>query len=413
MKEKKRASENLKENPKEIKTLEKEEKTSEKKETSEGISLSEEKSAETSSKQQNFKTEKQTTEEQTKEELSQNTKEKQPLSKKKKIIRTILVCVAIALIVLLVYGILVWTGAWEYINSVDKIRQLILSMGFWGRFTFVLLQFLQVTLLPIPSTISTLAGVLIYGPLQTALLSLAGVVLGSVFAFWLGRVFGRKVVVFMVGQETCDKWTKFLTGAKYSFFIMMLLPMFPDDVLCLVAGLTNMSWTFFVVTNLIARPIGIFMTCYLGSGSIIPYHGWGLVAWAFIIILVIVLIYLSYRYRTQIENFMMKHFHSNGEKTEKKSKKRKTNATKQNENVNEVSEAEKKTTLSDENLSNKKGRQAEVEVLKSDKSGKSNLKENTQSTAQKVEEKKVAETKSKDTKNLKPAKNSLKKETKE
>ncbi len=244
-------------------------------------------------------------------------KEKQELTLKKKILRTTLVLVILAAVLTLAYFILVWTGAWEYINSVDKIRSLILSLGFWGRFVFVFIQFLQVTFLPIPSTVSTLAGVLIYGPLQTALLSLAGIMLGSVFAFFLGRVFGRRLVEFMVGKETCEKWVKFLTEAKYSFFVMMVLPAFPDDVLCLVAGLTDMSWTFFVVTNLIARPIGIFLTCYIGSGQIIPYHGWGLAVWAVIIVVVGVLIFLSYKYRDQIENFMKKYFSSH-KKTEKK-----------------------------------------------------------------------------------------------
>ena len=233
---------------------------------------------------------------------------KNPLSKKRKILRSLIVLLCIVTICLLSYYVLVWTGAWEYINSVEKIRQLILTMGFWGRFTFVLIQFLQVTFLPIPSTISTLAGVLIYGPLQAALLSLAGILLGSVVAFFIGRVFGRKVVSFMVGEESCKKWSEFLTNAKYSFFVMMILPMFPDDILCMVAGLTNMSWKFFVITNLLARPIGIFTTCYLGSGDVIPYHGWGLVVWGFILVAVAVLLYLSFKYQKQIEKFLSRKF---------------------------------------------------------------------------------------------------------
>ncbi len=237
-------------------------------------------------------------------------KQEQAMSKKKKIVRTTLVLIALALFVLVFYFVLKWTGAWEYINSVDKVRQMILSLGFWGRFAFVMLQLLQVTFLPIPSTISTLAGVLIYGPLQAALLSLSGIMLGSVLAFWLGRVFGKKLVIFMVGKETCKKWTRFLTNAKYSFFVMMLLPIFPDDVLCLVAGLTDMSWTFFVVTNLISRPIGIFLTCYLGSGQLIPYHGWGLVAWGFIVVGMATIIYLSYHFQPQIEKFLKSRFSS-------------------------------------------------------------------------------------------------------
>ena len=282
-------------------------------------------------------------------------KENGQMSLKKKIIRTTLVLLILAAVLLLFYYILVWTGAWEYINSVEKIRTLILSLGFWGRLAFVFLQFLQVTFLPIPSTISTLAGVLIYGPLETALLSLAGILMGSVLAFWLGRTFGKKLVVFMVGQETCKKWTKFLTNAKYSFFIMMLLPVFPDDVLCLVAGLTDMSWTFFVVTNLISRPLGIFLTCYLGSGSIIPYHGWGLAVWGVIALLVGVALFVSFKYQKQIEAFLQRKFSSvkkSAKKMSPHSHKLQQNTESAEENVNKQEERKKRVKKNDK--SNKK-----------------------------------------------------------
>ena len=235
-------------------------------------------------------------------------KEEKELSLKAKILRTILVCVIIAAVVVLAYYILNWTGVWEQINSVEKLQNVILSWGFWGRFGFVMLSFLQVTFIPLPSTVTIIAGTLIYGPLQASLLSLAGILLGSMLAFLLGKVFGRRLVVFMVGEKTCKKWVDFLTNAKYSFFIMMLLPIFPDDVLCLVAGLTNMSWTFFTLTNLIARPIGIFTVSYFGSGHLIPYHGWGLIVWAILIVLIIAVLILAYKYQKQIENFLLRIF---------------------------------------------------------------------------------------------------------
>lgn len=226
----------------------------------------------------------------------------------KKVLRTSLVFAAIGLFLLLIYYILVWTDLWEKFNSVEKLRSMILDFGFWGRFAFVFLQFVQVTFVPIPSTILTIAGSIIYGPLQGALLSLSGILLGSIVAFLLGRIFGRKLVSFMVGNMTCEKWVGFLSRARYTFFLMMLLPMFPDDVLCLVAGVTNMSWAFFIATNLITRPIGIFITSYLGSGEIIPYHGWGLAVWAVILIGVGILMWLVTKYEKNIENFLVKLF---------------------------------------------------------------------------------------------------------
>lgn len=234
------------------------------------------------------------------------------LSNKKKILRITLVLLVICTIMVLTYFILKWTGLWEKLNSADKFKDFILSLGFWGRFAFVFVQFLQVTFLPLPSPIFVVAGSLIFGAFQSSLLSLAGILLGSGVAFFIGRVLGKKVVRFMVGKEAQEKWTKALSKYKYSFFLMMLLPLFPDDILCLVAGLTDMTWAFFMTTQFISRPIGIFLVSYLSSGELIPFYGWGLVAWGVIGVGAIVLIFLTYKYNDKIEKFFFSLFKKKG-----------------------------------------------------------------------------------------------------
>lgn len=226
------------------------------------------------------------------------------MSLSKKILRIILVITLVLLLLGIVYFILKITGIWQQLNSVDKLQTFIQELGFWGRSIFVLLQFLQVTFIPLPSPILIIAGTLIYGPFEAGLLSLSGILLGSALAFFIGKFFGKKIVVFMVGKSAEEKWRKFLTKSRYSFVLMMLLPFFPDDILCLVAGLTDMSWSFFMVTQLITRPIGIFLVSYFSSGQVIPYHGWGLIVWGVLIIMSLILIYLSSKYSDKIEKFI-------------------------------------------------------------------------------------------------------------
>lgn len=223
-------------------------------------------------------------------------------------LKILLVAFLLCLFFVGVYLILLYTGWWEKLNSVDKLKKEILDLGIYGRVFFIFLQVVQVAFLPIPSPLIVVAGSLIYGPFQASLLSLAGILLGSAIAFSIGRVFGKKVVIFMVGKETEEKWSKFLSNAKYSFVLMMLLPLFPDDVLCMIAGLTDMSWTFFMVTQLVTRTIGVFTMSYLSAGDIIPYHGWGLYVWVAIGLLSLLAIYLTTKYNKQIEAFIYKLF---------------------------------------------------------------------------------------------------------
>lgn len=225
-------------------------------------------------------------------------------TKKGKFLRTIIVILITSIIILGVYFALKYTGLLKKFNNLEDIKQFILSGGNFSLVIFLLIQFLQVTFLPIPAFLTTVAGALIFGPWKAFFLSMFSIILGSIFAFWLGRKFGKKILYWIAGKEDAEKWIKKLTNGKYAFFLMMLFPAFPDDILCIAAGVTNMSFNFFLITNLITRPIGIICICFIGSGTLIPYHGWGLIVWAILIVLLVILFIFSIKYQAKIENFV-------------------------------------------------------------------------------------------------------------
>ena len=67
-----------------------------------------------------------------------------------------------------------------------------------------------------------------------------------------------------------------------------------------------MSFAFFLWTNLICRAIGVGGTVLFGSGTVIPFSGWGLVAWIVITVALAVLFYLSVKYQKNIDKFIQK-----------------------------------------------------------------------------------------------------------
>ena len=69
-----------------------------------------------------------------------NMSEVKALSKKKKILRSLLVVFVTLAILGLVFALLYFTGWWEKLNSVTKLKNVILGLGFWGRLSF---QFLR------------------------------------------------------------------------------------------------------------------------------------------------------------------------------------------------------------------------------------------------------------------------------
>ena len=75
-----------------------------------------------------------------------------------------------------------------------------------------------------------------------------------------------------------------------------------------VAGMTKMSFKYFFWTNIVARGVGIASTVFLGSGSVIPFHGWGLLVWGVLILVVGVLFYLSVKYQNKLDQLSKRLF---------------------------------------------------------------------------------------------------------
>ena len=239
-------------------------------------------------------------------------------SKKKvqlKILRLFLTITIVLAIFIGAYAIIKFTGAWEKINSIDKLKAIVESGGMFSFVVFVILQILQTTVLQIPAIFVTIAGSLVFGPWTTFILSFIAVMIGSIIMFWIGRKAGRKFLNWLAGKEEADVWIKRMSHGKYLFFLMMIFPLFPDDILCVVAGLTNMSFSFFFWTNMIARSLGIACTVFFGSGSVIPFHGWGLIVWGLIILFVASLFYLSVKYQDKIDNVVKQLFKKNKKKS--------------------------------------------------------------------------------------------------
>lgn len=226
----------------------------------------------------------------------------------KTFLRIIFGILFITAIVLIAYFVMKETGFLEKINSIEKIKELLNKYKTVSIIIYWCIQFLQVTFIPIPAAITIVAGAQIFGPWWTFFISLAAMIPASILAFFLGRWLGKPFVGWMIGKETMNKYlTKTHGRERTVFFTMFLLPFFPDDALCLVAGITPMTLKYFLMTQIITRPISIVCTIFLMSGTIIPYNTWwGITLYVLAFIGVIIAIILSYKYSEKIEGFVSK-----------------------------------------------------------------------------------------------------------
>ena len=194
-------------------------------------------------------------------------------------------------------------------QKISRLTEIIKGTGSWGMAVYVLVQVFQVVILPLPAAVCYIPGSLIWGPLVSTCLASLGVLIGSVIAYFIGRLFGKRVVEWIAGKETCDKYSQIIgKKGKVIFVLMQILPFFPDDILCMVAGLTSMNFPFFLVTMILVRPFVIAAYCYLGSGTVIPFSGWGIPVWIAIFAVCIALALLSLKYQDRIEKWLVSKF---------------------------------------------------------------------------------------------------------
>lgn len=168
------------------------------------------------------------------------------------------------------------TGFFETLHSKQAMEAYIAKFSPWSHLMYFLIQLVSVIIAPIPSNITALVGAVMFGFLPAFLLTWGAVVLGSVIVFLLARGLGQKFVHQFVCQKVSDKYLEVIQRKRDVFlFLAFLFPFFPDDLLCILAGLTDLSLKRFLVLCLVARPWGLLVACGVG-GSALTIPPWGM-----------------------------------------------------------------------------------------------------------------------------------------
>lgn len=174
-------------------------------------------------------------------------------------------------------------------NLITNANGLIVFLVIW------LIMFLQVTILNIPAytvlSVCISIGINAWS-WEFILTTVTAYMCGCILAYWLGRWFGVKAVKWCAGsEEDFHKWSEFINKkGKTFYFLTILFPIFPDDLLCLVAGSVKFHFGLYTIFNLVGRFIGLVAMIWTlkliglsGGGSIITLILWAVALLAEII----------------------------------------------------------------------------------------------------------------------------------
>lgn len=153
----------------------------------------------------------------------------------------------------------------EFFSNPVEIRAFVSSFGVWGPLVVIGMQFTQVLLAPLPPVVPGISGY-IFGYVNGTAYSMVGAFLGSFLAIYLSRRYGRFLVTYFVEDDVFSKFQRFSESKGIlPYAVLFVLPGFPDDALCFIAGLTEIDFKKLVVVATLGRLPGIFALNVAGS----------------------------------------------------------------------------------------------------------------------------------------------------
>ncbi len=186
------------------------------------------------------------------------------------------------LLTLAILGGSVWalyaTGFFEAAGSQEKLGEYIARCAPWSHLAYFGIQLVSVVVAPIPSNLTAAAGAYLFGLWPSFLLTWGAVSLGSAIVFGLARALGQQFAGQFVSEKLSGKYLDVIRRKRDVFLALaFLFPFFPDDILCILAGLTDISFKRFFLLAAVFRPWGLLAACMVGSATVsIPWWGMAL-----------------------------------------------------------------------------------------------------------------------------------------
>lgn len=90
-----------------------------------------------------------------------------------------------------------WLYKLGILNDSNALKDLVHYYKFWGPVVFIIVQIFQIVFPVIPGGITTVAGFLIFGPVQGFIYNYIGIIIGSFILFQLVRVYGKNLSYYL------------------------------------------------------------------------------------------------------------------------------------------------------------------------------------------------------------------------
>lgn len=192
---------------------------------------------------------------------------KKRISRSTKLKIVLVSLIVAAIMIYLILDIALHGPLMSLLSNRDELVASVESFGPFGPLLYIILQITQTVVAPIPGQIVGSVGGFLFGPW-----GIIWTTIGSLIGYWivfiLARHYGRPLLEKIFKKSIIDKFDFILNSKSSSLvlFAIFLLPGFPDDVVCYIAGLTNLPIRRLMAIVTLGRLPTIIITNFIGAG---------------------------------------------------------------------------------------------------------------------------------------------------
>jgi len=159
-----------------------------------------------------------------------------------------------------------WYAITNELSPLEVVQRLLgfLNQGLWGPIIYIVLYTIRPLIL-FPSTLLTLAGGFVFGPILGIVYTIIASNLSSTVAFYVGRYFGKDLLQDDQSDTLVQRYARRMRENSFETVMIMRFIFLPYDAVSYLAGFLNIKfWPFIVATALGSIPGTI---AFVGFGA--------------------------------------------------------------------------------------------------------------------------------------------------
>lgn len=156
------------------------------------------------------------------------------------------------------------------IGDQEAVSAYLQSYGAWGPTILFVLMVAQVFIAVIPGHALMVTAGYAYG-MTGLFVVITSTILGSQIAFFIARNYGRSLIYRLASTQIIERWDGMARNQGTMFyFFSFVLPIFPSDLMCYVAGLGKIAPRKFLLANILGRSVVAISITVIGMYGLNP-----------------------------------------------------------------------------------------------------------------------------------------------